>query len=311
MQLIPDWAPNVHPMIVHFPIALIFIALIFDFGSLIPKNRHWLRYSAITLYVFGALAAIAGYISGQQAAESVTLPALANPVLNEHADLALITVWFFGVHGLLRLFMLWKKFDQKRLITIVLFIVSVVGAGFLFATAEKGAELVYRFGVGTSNAKTGESKISPSAKSLEQFAGGIEQNENGSWSWDVEQNPVPILENQFHWIQGNISTIQAGMVNDSIQGNVLALNPLQSNVFITAGDMISDVQVDVQLNLDKFSGKIMVVHHVIDGQNYDFVALDSDEILLGRSQQGKLIVFDQAEIKINGRFRNSFLGLCE
>lgn len=283
MQLIPDWVPNVHPMIVHFPIALIFIALVFDLGTLIFKNRHWLRCSAVALYVFGSLAAIVTYVSGNQATESVMIPAQANPVLNEHANLALITVLIFGIYVLLRLFMLWKKFDQKRLIAIGLFIVSIVGAGFLYVTAEHGAELVYRFGVGTAAAEKGGSKMWPSGKSSEQFAGGIEMNENGSWSWDVGQNPVPVLEKQFHWMQGTISMLQAGVEKDTAQGNVLALNPMQSTVFITGGDTLSDVQVDVRLNLDKFTGRMMVMHHVRDAQNYDFVALNDGKISLGRN----------------------------
>jgi len=27
MELIPDWAPNIHPMIVHFPIAILLAAI--------------------------------------------------------------------------------------------------------------------------------------------------------------------------------------------------------------------------------------------------------------------------------------------
>ncbi len=88
MQLLPDWAPNVHPLVVHFPIALIFIAILVDISSVIFKRQIWIKYSAIMLYTLGTATALAAYLSGRQAADSVLLPPMANPVLNHHSDLA-------------------------------------------------------------------------------------------------------------------------------------------------------------------------------------------------------------------------------
>jgi uncharacterized membrane protein len=30
MNLVPDWAPNIHPLLVHFPIALLYAAIAVD-----------------------------------------------------------------------------------------------------------------------------------------------------------------------------------------------------------------------------------------------------------------------------------------
>ncbi|MCS3710001.1 putative membrane protein, partial [Salinibacter ruber] len=49
MELIPDWAPNIHPMIVHFPIALIVGALGADIFSLVLRRWEWLRPATVAL----------------------------------------------------------------------------------------------------------------------------------------------------------------------------------------------------------------------------------------------------------------------
>ena len=30
LQILPEWAPNIHPMLVHFPIGLLVIAVLMD-----------------------------------------------------------------------------------------------------------------------------------------------------------------------------------------------------------------------------------------------------------------------------------------
>ena len=35
MQFVPEWAPNIHPIIIHFPIVLLIIAVLFDLAGLV------------------------------------------------------------------------------------------------------------------------------------------------------------------------------------------------------------------------------------------------------------------------------------
>ena len=97
MNLLPEWAPNVHPMIVHFPIVLFIVAVLFELAALFLREHNWLRWSAVSVYLFGAVMAIATFFIGREAADSVILTALANPVLSEHADFAALTVWYFVI----------------------------------------------------------------------------------------------------------------------------------------------------------------------------------------------------------------------
>src|SRR5690554_156413 len=88
MNIVPDWAPNVHPMIVHFPIGLLFTAVLLDFVSLI-RGFDVLRRAVPVFYVMGALTAIVAYFTGRSAGDQVAVPANAESILTEHADLAL------------------------------------------------------------------------------------------------------------------------------------------------------------------------------------------------------------------------------
>lgn len=50
MNLVPEWAPNVHPLIVHFPIALLFAAVLVDAAALAVRRRYpGVRYAAVGL----------------------------------------------------------------------------------------------------------------------------------------------------------------------------------------------------------------------------------------------------------------------
>ena len=64
MSLTPDWAPNIHPLVVHFPIALLIAAVVVDLISLLMHQRKGLRDAATWLYCAGAAVAIIAYFTG-------------------------------------------------------------------------------------------------------------------------------------------------------------------------------------------------------------------------------------------------------
>ena len=49
MTFIPDWAPNVHPMLVHFPIALLCVAVLLDAVALAMRKQAGLRLAAVLI----------------------------------------------------------------------------------------------------------------------------------------------------------------------------------------------------------------------------------------------------------------------
>ena len=72
--LLPEWVPNAHPLIVHFPIALIFVAATAD-GLALWTGPRWRtgREVATGLYGATALSAVVSYYSGTWAIDTVTI----------------------------------------------------------------------------------------------------------------------------------------------------------------------------------------------------------------------------------------------
>ena len=56
-SFLPEWAPNIHPMLVHFPIVLFIIAVFLDLVNLLWK-KEWLHSSALAMFIMAALASM-------------------------------------------------------------------------------------------------------------------------------------------------------------------------------------------------------------------------------------------------------------
>ena len=95
--------PNLHPALVHFPIALIFSAVVVEVGSLLWRRQVWLERTATLLCGFAWLSAGAAYLAGRSAADSVGgISARAEAVLADHSDYALLTLIVITLSTILR-----------------------------------------------------------------------------------------------------------------------------------------------------------------------------------------------------------------
>jgi uncharacterized membrane protein len=148
VNLVPGWAPNVHPLVVHFPIALLLTAAGFDLAGWACRCNRSLRFVATVLYVLGSLTIVAAYFTGRAAAETIWLPGMAHAAVKEHWDWAFRSVWFFGVLTLLRLVLLWRLRAPRPALVAALTLAGLVGVVLLGETGDRGGRLVYRHGVG-------------------------------------------------------------------------------------------------------------------------------------------------------------------
>jgi uncharacterized membrane protein len=149
-NLLPEWAPNVHPMIVHFPIAWWIAAVLVDLIGVMLPRAAWATTTASTLYPAGAAAATVTYFTGRQAAMTVLTPGMAHPIVLEHWNWALATTIGFWVIALLRLAVNLKHPRAPRWVRIALVAVALAGLGSLFETGNRGARLVYEYGLGVA-----------------------------------------------------------------------------------------------------------------------------------------------------------------
>ena len=151
MSLTPDWLPNLHPIVVHFPIALLPAAALVDLLSLLRPRRNTLRDTATWLYLAGTAFAMLAYASGRSGADAMTLTPVIEPLVNAHENWAFRTTWFFAFFASLRLAVSYI-FPSRPVIRLMAFALAVGGLVMLAETAEHGAILVYQHGLGVTGA---------------------------------------------------------------------------------------------------------------------------------------------------------------
>ena len=136
---------NVHPLFVHFPIALWIAALLFESVSLVRSSEEWHRAAARLLYL-GTLLGVAAAATGWLAQGSVPPSGDVHDVMELHETLMLFALSAAGWLSLVvylrpRLSSALRKWFLAGLIVLVL--LTVIGS-------DRGAELVYRYATSVS-----------------------------------------------------------------------------------------------------------------------------------------------------------------
>jgi uncharacterized membrane protein len=150
---------ELHPAIVHFPIALGVVGALAAVVYLVVR-REWLRWFAPVLLTIALLGAVAAYFSGQSAedrAEALNVPEAA---IHEHEESSL---WALGLVGLAAL-LAWATFGKKRGEWVAA-LIAVLAAAAILRTGHLGGKLVFIHGAGrvTPAAGAGSEPGTPAA----------------------------------------------------------------------------------------------------------------------------------------------------
>ena len=141
---------TLHPLLVHFPIGLIVSAAVIDVVALGTDPRSTLRRAATGLYLAGAAALVAAYLTGRSDAALVRIPGPAHGIVDEHWTWALRTTVYLGVFALGRLGLVLAGRLSERVRWLPVVAAGLAGVLLLFQTAERGGRLVYEHGVGVA-----------------------------------------------------------------------------------------------------------------------------------------------------------------
>jgi uncharacterized membrane protein len=161
---------DLHPIVDHFTIGLLVIAVLTDLVASLLPARAWIRYMALTLMILGAIAAGASYGTGDIEADRVwkSLGNEAKQVLHRHAELGEYLAITFAVLAVWRI--LVESFSFMSGTRPIYLIVAVIAIGVLTYTGHLGGDLVYDYGVGTALLKPAPSPAAAPSPALENVA---------------------------------------------------------------------------------------------------------------------------------------------
>ncbi len=293
MNLIPDWAPGIHPMVVHFPVALLSVAIVADIAGLIWRNRRHLQILTVTLYVIGGVSIIAAYYTGEWGLENIVPPAQAERAISSHADIAKWTAWFFVVFAIARLVVFRVGAVRNTWIKLLLVAGGIAGFLLLFTTAERGARLVFDYGVGvqavTEQAQV-RAEIAPPGQSLVPYDDG----------WKLQ----PVLPSDWkgvaEWLVGDPASINTSIVAIDTSKSAIQIEATGPPALFVFKPELDDIEAELLFDADDFDGRFAIVHSLHDRFNYFFVEWDGNMISQGRVVDGTRELLDSARREYTG-----------
>jgi len=162
---IPPWE-GLHPIIIHFPIALLLVApVLIVLGLIFQKHARGFFYSALVVMLLGTLGAYVAVASGKATAQVAERPAelmqdmaqlnAMNAVLEEHEEKGETVMVVFTIFTLLYAGILFwpgilKKSISNRLLLIIqiIFLILYSGGALLVSqTGHLGGRLVHQYGL--------------------------------------------------------------------------------------------------------------------------------------------------------------------
>lgn len=141
---------QLHPQVDHFSVALLIVAVLIDLIASLAPTRIWLRYTALTLMVLGAIAAGASFFTGDMEADRIwnALGQPAKDVLKTHAQLGEYLAITFGILAVWRILIQVAGFMAgSRAIYLIVAIAAIATLGY---QSHLGGVLVYDYGAGTA-----------------------------------------------------------------------------------------------------------------------------------------------------------------
>ena len=142
---------EIHPMLVHFPIVLwicaeVMAVIILLRGGDLSARQHW-PLTAFYALLGGTLFACLAAFCGDIALDHAVAAGFPTHPLEIHETFALTTLSIFGLHAILRLLAIWRRYALAGLRGWMAELPGLIGIVLLIFTAYYGGELVYHLGV--------------------------------------------------------------------------------------------------------------------------------------------------------------------
>lgn len=286
LAILPEWAPNLHPIVVHFPIALLAVAVLLDLIRLAKRNHAGLNLTVQILYGLGTLGLIFAFLSGRQATETVEVAGQAFAVLASHENWALATMIFFIAFFGIRFATYWYQLDTRKSTSVACVVLGLIGFGLVIITGDRGGELVFGHGVGVTAIEKLQNELNEKKDRLAELEGaaGPQVEENGSWTWRIVPGAETRLLEDFTWLIGNPDAIQIQRIEEEGRHDLSLTLEENQEIFIVLEQEFGAVEGRIQMLPDDFDGQISLIHNVRDAEHYQYLRFNN-----GRMEQGQML----------------------
>ncbi len=134
---------NIHPLFVHFPIALLVMFFLIDFAGSVGNKPEWRKVAGWFLYI-GVVMAAATVAAGLQAEESVAHGGNVHEIMERHETLGLTVL------GLAAVLAVWRLLSRGRVTGVanVFYLLTACALNIILVfAADLGGLMVYKYGV--------------------------------------------------------------------------------------------------------------------------------------------------------------------
>jgi uncharacterized membrane protein len=139
-----------HPLVIHFPIALIILWPIVE-GIGLWTRRTDISHVALGFLVLALLASFIGTVTGQAAFDAAIERGANAEVLRLHSDKGDLVPWVMFIVVFMRTVGVLKLGRRAQIASVVL---GVLVWMLIWQVGDTGGELVYRHGVGVERVQT-------------------------------------------------------------------------------------------------------------------------------------------------------------
>jgi len=143
-----EFLAELHPKVVHFPIALLLTYVLLELVGIIFRKEFYQKAAHLLLFL-GVIGAFFAVLTGNQAHTAYEYwSESSSKLFDEHQTFANLTVWYFTGILVCRTYLVVKKkyssFTKYFILALALF-----GCYLIYQTSEYGGNLIKKFGVGT------------------------------------------------------------------------------------------------------------------------------------------------------------------
>jgi uncharacterized membrane protein len=134
-----------HPMLVHFPIALLIVGFLFDVIGMFFKKEKCLSTTGLYLMILGTIGSIAAFLTGEYFTKEMT--GIAGEMKENHEVFAKFTMYTMIIASTFRIWIVVLKKSETfwKWIILVVYLIGAVSVGY---TGFLGGKLVYNVMIG-------------------------------------------------------------------------------------------------------------------------------------------------------------------